>query len=155
VLALSRQTQPQIRREDDENWSAASNRCAKGGYTLRSAKADRKVVLVATGSEVHLAAEVADELESQGIGADVVSMPCTELFDAQDATYRADVLPADALKVSIEAGIAFGWERYTGIDGINIGMDRFGASAPAGELFKKFGFTADAIVPQIVNKLNG
>ncbi|WP_209347469.1 transketolase [Pontixanthobacter sp. CEM42] len=154
ILALSRQGLPQMRGEGDTNWTSATNRSAKGGYRLRAAGADRKVVLVATGSEVHLSAEVADALEEQGIGADVVSMPCTELFDAQDNAYRADLFPADALKVSIEAGTSFGWERYTGTDGINIGIDRFGASAPASDLFKKFGFTADAIVPQIVNKLN-
>ncbi len=82
-------------------------------------------------------------------------MPCAELFDAQDASYKADILPAGALKVSIEAGTTRGWERYTGLDGLNIGLDRFGASAPAGDLFEKFGFTADSIVPQIVSKLNG
>ncbi len=154
VLALSRQGLPQMRGEGDENWSAASNRCAKGGYRLRTASAARQVVLVATGSEVHLAAEVAEALEAQGIGADVVSMPCTELFDAQDAAYRADLLPADVLKVSIEAGCTLGWERYVGMDGLTIGLDRFGASAPAGDLFAKFGFTVDAIVPQITSKLN-
>src|SRR3546814_1707753 len=78
----------------------------------------RKVVLVATGFEVHLALECAAALEAQGIGADVVSLVCAELFDEQDANYRADVFPADALKVSIEAGTTFGWERYTGTDGI-------------------------------------
>ena len=155
ILALSRQNLPQLRGEGDENWTSAKNRSAKGGYRLRAANADRKVVLVATGSEVQLAVQVADQLEQQGIGADVVSMPCTELFDAQDAAYRADILPAGTLKVSIEAGTSFGWERYTGTDGINIGIDRFGASAPADELFEKFGFTVDAIVPQITNKLNG
>ena len=154
ILALTRQNLPQMRGEGDENWSSASNRCAAGGYRLKSAAAPRKVVLVATGSEVHLATEVADALEAQGIGADVVSMPCTELFDSQDAAYKADILPSDALKVSIEAGTSFGWERYTGTDGINIGIDRFGASAPAEELFVKFGLTADSIVPQIVSKLN-
>ena len=153
VLALSRQGLPQLRGEGDENWSASSNRSANGGYRLRGAKGDRQVVLIATGSEVALATEVADTLENMGIGADVVSMPCTDLFDAKDAAYRADILPADALKVSIEAGTSFGWERYTGTDGINIGIDRFGASAPAGDLFKKFGFTVDAIVPQITNQL--
>lgn len=111
-------------------------------------------MLIATGSEVALACEVAQALEGQGIGADVVSMPCAELFEAQSDDYRADVLPAGALKVSIEAGSTLGWERYTGTDGINIGLDRFGASAPAGDLFAKFGFTAEAIVPQILNKLN-
>jgi len=155
ILALSRQGLPQMRGEGDENWSASSNRSAKGAYRISSANAERKVVIVGTGSEVHLAAEVAKQLEQQGIGADVVSMPCTELFDAQDDAYRADVFPADVLKVSIEAGTSFGWERYTGTNGINIGIDRFGGSAPASDLFEKFGFTADQIVPQIVNKLNG
>ncbi len=154
VLCLSRQGLPQLRGDGDGDWSALSNRSGKGAYRLVSANADRKVVLIATGSEVALACEVAQALEGQGIGADVVSMPCAELFEAQSDDYRADVLPAGALKVSIEAGSTLGWERYTGTDGINIGLDRFGASAPAGDLFAKFGFTAEAIVPQILNKLN-
>jgi transketolase len=154
ILALSRQGLPQLRGEGDENWNGASNRCAKGGYRLRAASAERKVVLIASGSEVALAMQCADQLEEAGIGADVVSMVCTELFDQQDAAYRADVCPADCLKVSIEAGSTLGWERYTGNDGINIGIDRFGASAPAGDLFAHFGFTAEAIVPQIKDKLN-
>ena len=154
VLALSRQNLPQLRGEGDENWTGESNRCAKGGYRLRSAEAARKVVLVASGSEVELAMECADKLEAGGIGADVVSMPCTELFDAQIEAYKADILPADALIVSIEAGATLGWERYTGRSGLNIGIDRFGASAPAGDLFAHFELTADAIVPKIQNKLN-
>ncbi|KUO51401.1 MAG: transketolase [Sphingomonadales bacterium BRH_c42] len=148
VLALSRQNLPQVRLD-----ASGELLCARGGYRLKSAEAARMVVLVATGSEVHLALDCAAALEAQGIGADVVSMVCTELFDGQDAAYRADVFPAEALKVSIEAGTTFGWERYTGTDGINIGIDRFGASAPAEELFEKFGLTAEAIVPQIINKL--
>ncbi len=148
VLALSRQGLPQVRTE-----AAAENLCAKGAYRLREASAPRKVVLVATGSEVELAGKVAEALEGAGIGADVVSMPCTELFDAQDARYRADILPKDALIVSIEAGTTFGWERYTGTDGLNIGLDRFGASAPAGDLFEHFGFTVEAVVPKIKAKL--
>lgn len=148
LLALTRQDLPALR--DD----ASENRCAKGAYRLRSAAAERKVVLVGTGSEVELALAVAEALEAQGIGADVVSMPCTELFDEQDEGYRADILPAAALKVSIEAGTTFGWERYVGSDGLAIGIDRFGASAPAGDLFEKFGFTTDAILPKILNKLN-
>ena len=150
VLALSRQNLPQLRNSPD-NIGA----CAKGGYRIKWAGGTRKVVLIASGSEVHVALEVADALEKSGVGVDVVSMVCTELFDEQDAAYRADVLPADALKVSIEAGTTFGWERYTGGDGLNIGIDSFGASAPAEALFEKFGITADAIVPQILNKLNG
>ncbi|MEP0390713.1 transketolase [Erythrobacter sp.] len=154
VLALTRQGLPQLRGEGDETWTGADNRCAKGGYRLQSAKAARKVVLVASGSEVALATDCAAQLEAQGIGTDIVSMPCTELFDAQDAAYKADVLPSDALIVSIEAGVTQGWERYTGLSGLNIGIDRFGASAPAGQLFEKFGLTPEAIVPQILKKLS-
>jgi transketolase len=154
VLALTRQNLPQLRGAGDEGWSQSGNRCAQGGYRLREALAERKVVLVATGSEVALAVECAHELEAAGIGADVVSMPCMELFDAQSEVYKAEVLPADALIVSIEAGSTLGWERYTGRSGINIGLDSFGASAPAEDLFAHFGFTAAAIVPQILNKLN-
>ncbi|MEM1053596.1 MAG: transketolase [Pseudomonadota bacterium] len=154
VLALTRQGLPQLRGQGDENWTGADNRCAKGGYRLQAAKDDRKIVLVASGSEVALAVDCAAALEEQGIGTDVVSMPCTELFDRQDATYKSDLLPTDALLVSIEAGVTQGWERYTGLDGLNIGIDRFGASAPAGDLFAKFGLTAEAIVPKILNKLS-
>ena len=135
VIALSRQGLPQVRLEASD-----ANLSAQGGYRLKSARAARKVVIAATGSEVEVAMACAAKLEEQGIGADVVSMVCTELFDEQPAGYRADVFPADCLKVSIEAGSTFGWGRYTGTDGINIGLDRFGASAPAGELFAKFGF---------------
>ncbi|ROT95138.1 transketolase [Altererythrobacter sp. FM1] len=148
VLALSRQNLPQLRHEGDML-------SARGAYRLRMAKAERKAVLIGTGSEVELACNVADALEAQGIGADVVSMPSMELFEQQEAAYKADLLPADTLKISIEAGVTMGWERYTGCDGLQIGLNRFGASAPAEELFAKFGFTVDAIVPQITNKLNG
>jgi len=139
---------PAVRHDAGENF------CAKGGYRLRAAKADRQVVLIATGSEVELALGVADALEAQGIGADVVSMVCTELFDEQPGAYRADILPADALRVSIEAGTTFGWERYTGLEGLRIGLDHFGASAPAEVLFEEFGFSVEAIVPKILAKLD-
>src|SRR3546814_15452931 len=85
-------------------------------------------------SEVPLALETAAKLEAEGVGADVVSMPCWELFDAQDASYRSDLLPGDVLKVSIAAGATFGWERYTGLDGLRFGIDRYGASAPSDKL---------------------
>jgi transketolase len=107
------------------------------------------VVLIASGSEVAIALETAAKLEAEGIGADVVSMPCWELFDAQDAAYRADILPAAVLKVSIEAGSTFGWERYTGLEGLRFGIDRYGASAPAEKLYEYFGLTADAIAPEV------
>ena len=148
LLALTRQNLPPLRHDVTENL------CAKGGYRLRGASAARKVVLVATGSEVSLAIEIADKLEAAGHGADVVSMVSTELFDEQDAAYQADILPADALIVSIEAGTTFGWERYTGRDGLRFGIDSFGASAPIEDLFRHFGLTADAITPQILARLS-
>jgi len=147
VLALTRQNLPAVRHD------ASENLCAKGGYRLRAAKAARAVVLIATGSEVELACDVAQSLEGQGIGADVVSMPCTELFDEQPESYRADILPGGVLCVSIEAGTTFGWERYTDIDGLRIGLDHFGASAPAEVLFEEFGFSVEKIVPKILAKL--
>ena len=148
VLALTRQNLPQLRHEGEML-------SARGAYTLRRAEAARKVILIATGSEVELAVNVAQALEAEGIGADVVSAPCLELFDAQDEAYKHEVLPHadDILKVSIEAGVTWGWERYTGTNGLNIGLDRFGASAPAEDLFHRFGFSVEAIVPKIKDKL--
>lgn len=148
VLALTRQNLAAVR--DD----ASENLCAKGAYRLRAANGARKAVLIATGSEVAIALQAADRLSAQGIEVDVVSMPCTALFDAQDAAYKSDLLPADVLKVSIEAGTTFGWERYTGLDGMRFGIDSFGASAPIDDLYAHFGLTADAIAPQIIAKLN-
>ena len=147
ALALTRQNLPALRNDSDQN------RSAKGAYRLVSASAERKVVLLATGSEVQLAVEAATALEADGIGADVVSMPCWELFEAQDETYQNALIPADLLAVSIEAGTTFGWHKWTGRNGLNIGIDRFGLSAPAEALFPYFGLTAEAIVPQIKAKL--
>ncbi|MBA3677770.1 MAG: transketolase [Sphingosinicella sp.] len=148
LLCLTRQNLPQLRTERSANLSA------RGAYRLRPAKADRRVVILATGSEVETAVATADKLEAQGIGADIVSMPSWSAFDAQDEAYRRDLLPDGVLVVSIEAGTTFGWERYTGLKGLRIGLDRFGASAPAEDLFERFGFTADKIAPQIVAALN-
>jgi transketolase len=145
VLALTRQNLPPLRSDTEM-------KSARGGYRLKAADADRKVVLVATGSEVSLAMDVAAALEGKGIGADVVSMPCAELFDEQDAAYRAETLPAGVLKVSIEAGVTLGWQKYVG-DGLTIGIDTFGASGPADQLFKYFGFSVEAIVPKIEARL--
>ncbi len=146
LLALSRQNLPQLRTEVSENLSA------KGAYTLRSANAARRVVLIATGSEVPLAISVADRLEEQGFGADVVSMPCWERFDAQSAAYRTEVLPVGPLRVSIEAGTTMGWERYVG-DGLRIGIESFGASAPIDALYDHFGLTPDKITPEIIARI--
>ncbi len=148
LLALSRQNLPQVRLEPGENLSA------RGAYRLRAARAARKLVFVATGSEVHIAHSAAEQLEMDGIGCDVVSMPCWSLFDAQPAAYRADILPADALIVSVEAGVTMGWDRYTGVDGLRIGIDSFGASAPIEDLYRHFGLTPDAIVAKVKARLN-
>ncbi|KWV95834.1 transketolase [Erythrobacter sp. AP23] len=154
VLALSRQNLPQVRTHQ-----LSENMSERGGYRLKAAQVPRRVILIATGSELHLAMDCAEKLEKEGVGADVVSMVCTRLFDEQDEAYRSDILPDvssdEILRVSIEAGTTFGWERYVGTHGLTIGIDSFGASAPASDLFEKFGLTADAIVPQIMNKLNG
>ena len=142
VLALSRQNLPQLRE-------AGENRSARGAYLLRPATAPRRVAIVATGSEVELAVNVQAALEAEGIGADVVSMPSMSRFQAQDADYRAALLPRDVLKVSIEAGVTLGWERFVGEDGLIIGIDTFGASAPADVLFKHFGFSVEAVASKI------
>jgi len=151
LLALSRQNLPQVRTEAGENLTA------RGAYRLRAATGPRRVILIATGSEVHVALGVADRLEAAGIGADVVSMPCWSRFDAQPQDYRDDVLPDAAsqeiLRVSIEAGTTIGWERYTGSRGLRFGIDGFGASAPAEALYDHFGLTAEKIAPKVLAAL--
>jgi transketolase len=152
LLALTRQNLRPLRIKAEK-----ANLCAKGAYRLKAHEATRKVILIATGSEVEIAMDIAAALEGQGIGTDVVSMPSFERFDAQDADYREDVLPdvsnKQILRVSIEAGTTFGWERYTGLHGLRIGIDQFGASAPATDLYQHFGLTSEAIVPSILEKL--
>jgi transketolase len=147
LLALSRQNLPTVRSD------VTLNECARGAYRLKAASSSRQLIIVATGSEVEIALGVAAALDQQGISSDVVSMPCWELFDQQDDSYRDDIFPRDTLIVSIEAGIRMGWERYTGRDGLNIGLDSFGASAPIEALYDHFGLTVDKIVPQIIEKL--
>jgi transketolase len=146
VLALTRQNLPQL-RDSGEMLSA------RGAYRLRAATAARKVVIIATGSEVEIAVNVRDMLEAGGVGVDVVSMPSWSRFMAQDAGYRDDVLPHEVLRVSIEAGTTFGWEAITGIFGLRFGIDSFGASAPADKLYDHFGLTAAKIAPQILAAL--
>ena len=150
VLALSRQNLPQLR---NANGSGAPNLSAKGAYRLQAATAPRKVVLIATGSEVEIAVNIRALLEAQGVGADVVSMPSMSRFLAQDAAYKADVLPAGVLRVSIEAGTRFGWEAITGLEGLRFGIDTFGASAPAEVLYDHFGLTPAKIAPQVLAAL--
>jgi transketolase len=152
LLALSRQNLRPVRTKATED-----NLTARGAYRLKSAGAERKVILIATGSEVEIALDAALQLEGQGIGADVVSMPCSERFDGQPPDYREDILPdvsnRQILRVSIEAGATFGWERYTGLHGLKIGIDRFGASAPAGDLYEHFGLTPAKIAQRVIETL--
>jgi transketolase len=148
ILALTRQNLSPVRTQ-----AATENLCARGAYRLKSAKNKRKVIILATGSEVEIALGAAAQLEAQGIGADVVSMPCTERFDDQPPDYREDILPdvsnREILRVSIEAGTTFGWERYTGLHGLRIGIDRFGVSAPAKDAYDYFGLTPDKVAARV------
>jgi transketolase len=110
-------------------------------------KAAFDIILIATGSEVDLAVQSARALKKDGIAARVVSMPCTNVFDRQPQAYRDAVLPpANRKRIAIEAGVTDYWRKYVGLDGAVIGIDTFGASAPADDLFKHFGFTVDAVV---------
>ena len=150
ILALTRQNLTPLRTE-----ASSENLCARGGYRLKAAENARKAVFIATGSEVEIAMGAAERLEQQGIGADVVSMPCTERFDAQPTEYREAVLPdvsnREILRVSVEAGTTFGWERYTGLHGLRIGIDRFGVSAPAKDAYDYFGLTADKVAEGVTD----
>ncbi len=140
TLIFSRQNLPFMERD-----AAAVANVAKGGYVLRDA-ADAKVILIATGSEVELAVKAADALAGEGIAARVVSMPSTDVFERQDASYKASVLPRGVPRVAIEAGVTDFWYKYVGLEGAVVGIDTFGESAPAPVLFKHFGFTVENVV---------
>ena len=140
LLALTRQGLPALR--DD----ASRNMCARGGYVLRPGAGSDDIVLMATGSEVHLAVEAHERLAKEGISARVVSIPCMELFLEQGDKYVRSVLGKDLPKMAIEAGVRQGWDRLMGQNSIFIGMDSFGASAPGAQLFEHFGITTDAVV---------
>ena len=140
LLALSRQDVPQLRLEASDE-----NRSARGAYVIRAYGDTRDVTLLATGTEVSLAVEAAEALHAEGHGVAVVSMPSWELFQKQQASYRDEVL-GSAPRIAIEAAGKFGWERYVGTADNVIGLDGFGASAPADQLYTHFGITRDAIV---------
>jgi transketolase len=135
---LSRQNVPFQKREP----TAAIRR---GGYVLLEPPAAAVAVIIATGSEVALAVEAHKRLAQSGIAVRVVSMPCTDVFDRQDAAYRDSVLPPSLPAVAVEAGVSDFWRKYVGRRGEVIGLDRFGESAPAGELFRLFGFTPERV----------
>ena len=141
-LVLTRQGLPHQQRN-----AAQIAAIEKGGYVLVDCDGTPDLILIATGSEVELAVAAAAELAAEGVAARVVSMPCTDLFDAQDADYREQVLPAAVVaRVVIEAGVTEGWWRYAGAAGRIVGLDRFGESAPADELFEHFGFSTVNVI---------
>jgi transketolase len=143
ALVLSRQALPTL---DRERYAPASG-LAQGAYVLADSDGDPEVILIATGSEVHLAVTAHEQLTEQGVRSRVVSMPSWELFEAQPAEYRDAVLPpAVTARVAIEQATSLGWERYAGTEGAIVGMQTFGASAPLKALAAKFGFTPDAVV---------
>ena len=143
-LIFSRQNLPYIPRSTD-----TLDKICRGGYVTQEAAGKAQAVIIATGSEVELALNAQKALAEQGIAVSVVSMPCTNVFDRQPAAYRAAVLPADLPKVAVEAGVSDGWYKYVGTHGKVVGLDRFGESAPADELFKLFGFTVDNVVAAV------
>jgi transketolase len=140
VMALTRQNLPQYEETGEGAY--------KGGYILKDAPNGKPdVILMASGSEVELIYKAAEALESEGVSVRLVSMPCLDLFDAQDAVYRESVLPnAVRARVAVEAASAYSWDRYVGLDGKTVCLDHYGASAPASILFKEFGFTVENVV---------
>ncbi|MCQ4325337.1 transketolase [Stutzerimonas stutzeri] len=142
ALIFSRQNLP-FHVRDNETEAAI----ARGGYILKNCAGEPELILIATGSEVSLAVQAADQLAEQGRQVRVVSMPCTSVFDAQDAAYKQLVLPVEVgARIAIEAAHADYWYKYVGLDGRIIGMTSYGESAPAGQLFEEFGFTVDNIL---------
>ncbi|WP_420891144.1 transketolase [Minwuia thermotolerans] len=146
VLALSRQGTPQVRAE-------AKDLSARGGYILKEAAGEAKVTLIATGTEVALALAARKQLQADNIPTAVVSMPCREIFDAQDEDYRNQTLRPGTVRIAVEAASPFGWERYVGENGGFVGMTGFGASAPAEQLYEHFGITPAAIAEAAKGRL--
>lgn len=145
VLVFSRQNLPHIPRTADQ-----IKAIARGGYILSDSEGQPDAIIIATGSEVELAVKAAEEIRAKGKKIRVVSMISTNVFDAQDAEYRESVLPSAVTKrVAVEAGVSDGWWKYVGCHGGVIGLDRFGESAPAGLLFKEFGFTVENVVKNV------
>jgi transketolase len=147
VLALTRQGVPTLRRA-----GGSENLSARGAYVVAEAEGQRGLTLLATGSEVSVALQARDLLKGKGVAAAVVSMPCWSLFDAQDKAYRQAVL-GSAPRVAIEAASPFGWERYVGEGGTVLGMTGFGASAPAADLFRHFGLSAETLAEAALTRL--
>jgi transketolase len=142
-LILSRQNLPFVKRDD-----ATLANISKGGYVLKDA-AGAKAIIIATGSEIELALKAQEALAAEGVPVRVVSMPSTNTFDKQDAAYRQSVLTRGLPRVAVEAGVTGFWHKYVGLEGAVVGIDSFGESAPAGPLFKHFGFTPEKVVAAV------
>jgi transketolase len=149
-MALKRTSSPTaiVLSRQNLNTLTKDEGAKKGGYVIRKSKKDTPdIILIATGSEVELAYNAYDRLAEKGVDASVVSMMSFEMFEEQTAEYKESVLPKNVrARLGIEAGSSFGWHKYIGLDGGMVAMDTFGASAPAGELFKHYGFTVDNVV---------
>lgn len=148
VLALTRQNLPSQRKSFEED-----NLCAKGAYVLIDCEDSAAVTIFASGSEVEIAVDAHKELTEEGIATRVVSVPSFELFESQSDDYKADIIGDSAVKIAVEAGIRMGWDRFVGNDGLFVGMNGFGASAPYKELYEHFGITKDAVVSAAKEKL--
>jgi transketolase len=149
VLVLTRQAIPAVR-----TIHTRENLCARGAYVVSEATGPRRVTLLATGSEVSIAVDAQTRLAADGIEAAVISMPCWSLFERQPAAYRDQVLAPGTVRVAVEAAAGFGWERWLGTEGGFVGMTSFGASAPAADLYKHFGITAEAVVAAVKQRLH-
>jgi transketolase len=148
VLALTRQNLPQLRLADDK-----SNRCARGAYELVAANSEAKVSIFASGSEVQVAVEAQKQLAGKGIAARVVSVPCMDLLLALPRAEFDAIVGRAPVKIAVEAAVRQGWDAIIGHDGAFVGMTGFGASAPAKDLFKHFGITAEAVVKAVEGRL--
>ena len=146
LLALSRQNLPFVQRD-----AATQANIVKGGYVISGCNGSPRAIIIATGSEMDLALKAQAKLAEEGIAMRVVSMPCTSLFDRQDKAYRESVLPKGVVRIAVEAGVTDLWRKYVGLDGAVVGIDHFGESAPAGVLFKAFGFTVENVVATVKN----
>jgi transketolase len=163
-IVLTRQNIPTYARGEGDaegDTFGAVTGVAKGGYVLAEASAggktaDAQVILIGTGSEVQLAVNAREALQAEGIPTRVVSMPCVEWFNKQDAAYREAVLPAGVkARVSVEAGLALGWKEFVGVAGRSISLEHFGASADYKRLFQEFGITAEAVTAAAKESLAG
>jgi transketolase len=142
LIALSRQPMPLLRRE-----AGSENKSARGAYVLLEAEGgQRKLTILATGSELHLAVEARQVMQREGVPTAVVSMPCRLLFEEQDTAYKKAVLGEGTARVAVEAAVELGWERYLGFEGRFVGMHDFGESGKIDDVYKKFDITTDAVV---------